>query len=92
MADLRDRLTREDAAETRRMRREARSTLAKAARTMRRRVTVPTTTTEPMPEIMEPAGVILEPAGLFLSRTEIERVAAELAADYCGADPTKEIR
>src|SRR5690348_4433028 len=90
MADQRDRLPREDAAESRRMRREARTAFAKAARAMRRRVTVPATS--PTPEIIERAGVILEPVGLFLSRAEVERMAAEVAADYCGADASRGIR
>ena len=91
-ADQRDRLPREDAAESRRMRREARTAFAKAARTMRRRVPVTTTVPQPTPEIITHAGVILEPAGLYLSRTDIERMAAEVTADFCGADASRGIR
>lgn len=78
--DRRDRLPREAAAEARRVMREARTAFAKAARQMRRTVRVgpaPAATT------IQRAGVILEPAGVFLSRAEIERLAAELVANYC---------
>ena len=89
LEDRHDRLPREDAAEVRRVRREANTAFDKAARAMRRRVTI---TTRPTPVIVQRAGVLLEPAGLYLSRAEVEHMAAEAAADYCGADALRGIR
>lgn len=84
-----EQIEREHHAEAARMRREARAAFSKAARTMRRKVTV---AEQPTPETIQHAGVILEPAGLYMSRAEIERMASEVATDYCGTDARRGIR
>jgi hypothetical protein len=90
--DRRERFPSEDHAEQERMRREARTAFYKAARTMRRRTIAPAAGVSPVPERIDRSGVVLEPRSCLLSRAEIERMAAEVAADYCGVESTRGIR
>lgn len=92
MDDRRERFPREEHAEQERVRREARTAFSKAARTMRRRTIAPAAGVSPVPERIDRSGVVLEPRSCLLSRADIEGMAAEVAADYCGMDAARGIR
>ena len=61
---------------------ETRAVLDGAARAMRRTVRG-VAQFVPIPEQIDRATRILDSSGIFLSRGEIEQMAAEVAADYC---------
>lgn len=66
---------------------ETRAALDGAAKAMRRTVRA-VAQFVPIPEQIDRATRILDSSGIFLSRSEIEQMAAEVAADYCSV-PTE---
>jgi hypothetical protein len=91
MADRRDRIPREDAAESRRVRRESRVAFDKTEQETRRTVRA-VAMLFPIPERIAHASRVLDASGIFLPSADLERLAREVADDYCGADASRGIR